>query len=220
MTSKFLEELSYWIGIVQSDGSFSKYLEGKKERYRVSMGVGPKSINMLRRFVNSSQKLFWRKTKIWKMNDRDSYIAHISVNSILHVFENFSIKFGDPPTPPAWMKTNISFFGPYLAGVIDGDGDIRIRRPKYPQLAIRITSGKHPGVLTDSIRSILNCGVSISRQERYSVLQGRHIHGKCHVLEFVVSHKNIELFKKFVLPHILIPHKKSRIEQFMNSNLN
>ncbi len=60
------EDLAYWIGVVQSDGCFYKYIERgrRKHRYLISLDVSKKSVPMLIKFVKLSEDLFKRKVSI------------------------------------------------------------------------------------------------------------------------------------------------------------
>lgn len=215
MSSKLLTDFSYWIGIVQTDGHFAKYSDGNKERYRVTMYVGPKSLEMLNMFKSISKDVLDRRTGIWKVKNRESYYARISIKKYWKLFQGMNIIFGDPPVPPEWIKLREPYFGAYLAGVIDGDGSVLIRRPKYPQLVIRICSGGYPEDLASLIKEVFKCGVNVTKHEADRIIEGRVIHGKWYILEFVVSSKCIASFEESVLPYLSISHKREKAEQFI-----
>ena len=210
------EDLAYWIGVVQTDGYFKKRKYKKRKGYTgffIKVRVSSKSLPMLRKFKQLSKKLFARDAIIYKDKNRDEFECTIGVKKLLDIFQNLDIDFSDPPTPCEWMK-NPEFFGPYLAGVIDGDGNVRIKRPKYPQCVIRIGSGSEQTELAESIREILNCSVSITPQERDSVLNERKIHGRWFDLEFYVSSKNFKFIQRCVLPHMTIHHKIEKLKLY------
>jgi hypothetical protein len=170
-------------------------------------------------FREISYKVFQRKIGIFKEHDREVWGCVLSVKNLLYTFDELDITFGDPPIPPAWSLCDNSLFGAYLAGIIDGDGDVRIKRKSYPQCAIRITSGKIQEILIDSVKKILNCGVSASYREKISELDGRTIAGHENVLEFYVSSKNYAFMMDYVIPYLKISYKKNKIENYINSKL-
>jgi hypothetical protein len=137
------------------------------------------------------------------------------VNSFLSLFEELDISFKDPPKPPNWAKNEL--FGAYLAGLIDGDGDVRITRPKYPQCVIRISSSKKQADLKEFIEKIMNCKVSINNHFRETKIGERTIKGRWSTLEFYVSSRNKEFIMKYVLPNIALEYKKNKILEYVNT---
>tara|TARA_Y100000310_G_C20682751_1_gene816985 strand:- start:684 stop:1247 length:564 start_codon:yes stop_codon:yes gene_type:complete len=178
------------------------------------MGVSEKSIEMLERFKMLSKQLFNRNTKIFK-NKRGYYEAKIYVNQLLSLFEGLDLNFSGLSAPPDWI-TETSLFGAYLAGIIDGDGNIHIHRPKYPQCIIRITSGRPSTELMLLIKQTLGCAASISSRQNTSYLNGRKISGIGYILQFCVSKKNIEELETYVLPWISIRHKRHKLSKFIS----
>lgn len=77
-----------------------------------------------------------------------------------------------------------------------------MKRKKYPQCVIKITSGKSQKELADSIEKFLKCAVSITPYEGKRVLNEKIIHGKWYELEFLISSKNYLFIKRYVTPHI------------------
>lgn len=202
--------------VVQSDGCLIEYKEKgrKKPRHDVSLIVSEKSLPMLLKFRELSRELFKRNSKIWKLSKGNYWGMHIRVNNLLRIFEDADINFGDPPIPSHWIMKNDGFFGAYLAGVIDGDGNADIKRPKYPQLLIRITSGKSQTFLAKAIKQKLNCSVNIYHRVADKILRNQKIHGEWFELHFLVSSKNYKFVKRYVLPHVEISHKKDLLEGF------
>lgn len=129
------------------------------------------------------------------------------------------MKIKDPPRPPLWIIDRKHLAGAYLAGVIDGDGDIRIKRKKYPQCAIRITSSKPQLSLSKFIRFVLGCSVSITHMKRkvFIKMSRKFVNGEYYVLEFLVSSKNKDFIKRFVLPEISLKWKKEKLTKFLNN---
>lgn len=54
------EELAYWIGAMQTDGSFWRYYRKEKHHFefRLAMGVATKSLPMLQKVAELSAKIF------------------------------------------------------------------------------------------------------------------------------------------------------------------
>jgi hypothetical protein len=213
------EGLAYWTGVVQSDGCLKTYFDKKKNnlKYLISFNVAKKSLPMLEKFRDLSTAILNRNANIFKMNYCEIWSFHISVKKLLENFKNLDISFGDPPKPPNWSLFNNDYFGAYLAGLIDGDGDIRIKRKKYPQCVVRITNGHEQNELKKSIERLMNCSVIISRRERESEINGRKIHGVSYELEFYVSSKNFKFINEFIIPCITINHKKEKLQSYIKS---
>lgn len=213
------ENLSYWVGVVQSDGCLKTYFDKSKSnlKHLISFNVAKKSLPMLEKFRDISDTTFNRNAKIFKMHYSEIWNFRISVKELLETFEQLNISFGDPPRPPNWTLSNYSYFGAYLAGLIDGDGDIRIKRKKYPQCVIRISGGHNQHELKKAIEKIINCSVSITERGRVSRINERLIVGKSFNLEFYVSKKNIVFIEKFVIPHITINHKRDKLQNYIKS---
>lgn len=222
MIIKRSEELAYWIGIVQSDGYFEKYTDKTGRKYvNIRMQVSKKSLSMLIKFQKLSKKIFSRSPSIFKLKKRDQiFICHIGVKTLLEVFKNLDIRFEDPPKPPFWVIKNFNFFGAYLAGLIDGDGDVRIKRKKYPQCAIRIWSGHEQVELSRIIRNFFNCYVGLILQEKISLLDGRKIYGRGYAIEFYVSSKNYDFVEKFIIPNLALEYKRKKILSFLKQRIN
>ncbi len=142
---------------------------------------------------------------------------HTRVTSLLELFDLLDIKFGDPPRPHKWVVSEYRFFGAYLAGIIDGDGTVTIRKSKYPQCSIKISSGEKQLELVDDIRKLLKCSVWIISREGRHMLGDRIFDSQWVDLEFLVSSKTYQFFEKFVLPFIQLGYKKSKIESYISS---
>lgn len=215
----YSDQLAYWVGVAQSDGTLQKYIDSKgKICWNLYIQVAHLSLPMLYKFQIISSNLFTCNSKIFKLKTRDIWEYHIGVKRLLHTFKILDIKFGDPPKPPKWCLDNSQFFGAYLSGLIDGDGDIRIKRKKYPQCAIRITSKSKQKILKNYIENILRCSANITKKydKRYFKKEKRIITGKSFSLEFLVSFKNIQFIKNFILSHLTVVHKKEKLKYFIN----
>jgi len=191
-------DLAYSIGVVQTDGSFYE----SRNLPMIGLGVSRKSLQMLKKFRKITKCGYYR--------------YKISVKQLLQIFKILDIKFGDPPLPPKWVVTNPNIFGAYLAGVIDGDGDVRIKRPKYPQCVVRISSGRMPKELRKEIKNNLKCEVSSTFRTNVSYLNGRKILGKWCTIEFCVSKKNREFIRNFILPYMTLIYKSHKLSDFIN----
>ncbi len=213
------EELAYWVGAMQTDGSFWKYYRKEKRHFefRLAMGVATKSLPMLQKVVELSAKIFKRYGKAYKRDKEDQWDYYIQVKQLSQVFEKLDIKFGDPPIPPEWVLYKPKFFGAYLAGVIDGDGSVRVSKRKSPQCFIKITSGSRQVELSESIKQILKCGVYQKGfyQKKFIKSWGRTVEGTWYISEFCVSSKTAKFIADFVIPHLQLIYKKERLEDFI-----
>lgn len=207
--------LAYWLNVVQTDGFLYKKRDKNRRKLYVEVTVGKKSLPMLNKFTQFSNDLFGLHPKIFHDKNRGMYMFRIGVTKLQKFLEDNSLYFLDPPEPPDWIFKNETYFGAYLAGVIDGDGNVRIKRKSYPQCIIRITSGKPQNVLRDHIVRNLGCKASICKRSRISFLNGRKISGTWFDLEFYVSKKNIKFIRLFIIPHITIDHKRNNLQKFI-----
>lgn len=210
------EELAYWIGVVQSDGSLKKYTDKKNgsESVIISLHTSAKSLSMVKKFQELSFEVLNRHTNIWTEHVTGEINCHIGVKTLLPVFEELDIGFKDPPRPPNWAKENLRYFGAYLAGLIDGDGSVR---KTGKTLRIKITSAQKQEELAETIRNMFNCWVGIVRRECNRIFKGRQIHGVSYETEFNVNSKTSEFIKDFVIPWVQLTHKKEKIERFLYS---
>jgi len=217
------KELAYWIGVAQSDGCFRNYFEKREdkliERYKLQLGVREKSLPMLEKFRKISQKLFGTTGNI-STNRKEAIVFEIKVKRFLRFFKELDIDFSDPPTPPSWCKHNSKFFCAYLAGVIDGDGDVRISRIKYPMCAVRITSSEEQKELRKSIIKNLSCGCSHRNLSRNSIIDGRKVYGKYSVIEFYISPKNFRIIKEFLIEELSLEYKRNKIIKYIQTREN
>ena len=211
------EDLAYWVGVAQTDGYHKKYLPKNQNNVTHSMvlHVGFCSIPMLIKFREISRSLFQIKGSTYSVNGNNSLVFKFGITRLLNLFNELDIIFSDTPQPPLWVMKNSTFFGAYLAGIIDGDGDVRIKRPRYPQCAIRINSGSPANHLLSAIKSKLGIGASLSTNHRDTVYQGRRIIGRSHRLEFYVSSKNIDFFERYVLDHLAMGYKRKKIRDYV-----
>lgn len=201
--------LAYWIGLAQSDGFISNRNGNRYLRFENT------NIELVKGFRNCCKVFFNKPGKIWTRRNQNSSEFRIKINDYIELFRKFDIDFSDPPKPPIWCSKNSELFGAYLAGIIDGDGDVRIKRPKYPQCGIRIHSGTKQTSLAKSIEKNLKCKVSITKRYREVKYKDRIIKGHWYEVEFYVSLKNINFVQKFILPYIKLNYKADKIRNYI-----
>lgn len=214
------ENLAYWTGVVQSDGSLRNYFEKDRRvlRHLISFTVSKKSLPMLEKFRLLSNVIFERNARIFKLKSCEFWTYNIRVSKLLEEFKRLDISFGgDPPRPPFWSLSKESSFGAYLAGLIDGDGDIRVKRKRYPQCVIRITSSSKQTNLKNSVSKILNCRASITFRKREKEIENRKFIGSEYSLEFYVSKKNYKFIRENIVPHMALDYKRDKLLNFIES---
>lgn len=217
MQDSNLIDLAYWMGVVQTDGYFKKvfYKKRKVYKYFISLTVGQCSLEMLLKFARLSRKLFGIKGSIWVDKKRKSTSFTFGCKNLLDLFNYINIDFSDPPKPPKWIENDLSCFGAYLAGIIDGDGNVEIKRPKYPQCMIRIYSSEIQKELKAILLSNLKCGVCQYSSINHSILGGREINGIEYITQFYISPKNFAFFNNYVLRNIAIKRKRDKLYKYI-----
>jgi hypothetical protein len=200
-------ELSYWLGVVQADGYLDEYFNKKRKLkfFRISLCVSGKSLPMLKRFQEISLSELNRKTKIFVCKNK-VFKSTIGVKELLEKFKELEINFGDPPEPPFWVAKTPDFFGAYLAGLIDRDGNVTVRN-KIKKCEIRIASSKPQSKLKEILEIFLKCKVRILDKTKTC---------GCYYLDLIVSSKNYKFFKEFVLPYLAIQYKKDKLQSFID----
>ncbi len=208
-------DFCYWIGLVQADGSFKPKNTGHV------IDIQSKDIEHIKFAQQISLKFLNRKSKIFKIKRSDGRIINefrIGASGLIKLFEMLQIDFSDPPKPPSWVAEDILFFGAYLAGIIDGDGDIRVKdNPK--NCLVRISSSAEQTKLKENIKTIFGCGCNIVKRNKKSTLNGRDIKGVWYELEFGLTNKNVKQIECYILPFIQIPRKRIRLENFIKTKL-
>lgn len=117
----------------------SIFLKKKVYKYKLEMGVGEKLLPMLRKVVSILDDVFGRKVSISKRKNLNLYRFQTTVKNLMEQFRSFDIKTFKQVTAPDWINSNINYFGAFLAGVIDGDGNITITRKSYPMCSVLYT---------------------------------------------------------------------------------
>lgn len=218
---KLSEDLAYWIGVAQSDGAITRYIAGKEKREEITFGVCEKSLPMLEKFKDLSLSLFNRRSGIWKTKGKNEWRLHIGVKRLNNIFKELDITVSPLFIPPKWAIKNSKYFGAYLAGLVDGDGDIRIKRLKgSPQCIIRISTGVRQDTLENLIERNLKFGVCQNerfRSRRFVKSFGRFIkESKWIEIEFCITSKNYKFISDFIIPHINLIYKKQKIINYIN----
>ena len=214
-----IKDFAYWIGVAQTDGHLhiGKAKKSGVEVCFVVLNVGKKSIPMLNKFVYVSRNVFGVRGHL---NSRLNHIGTLTYSYIFGCkrfvsnFETLQIDFKQV-IPPDWVLENNELFGAYLAGVIDGDGDTRISRIKYPQGYIRIYSGHIIDKFVKAIKRFLNCGVFIEKRVRVRKIGNYEFISHCFTIEFQVTYKNLDFFKKYVVDNIAIEYKRKVVENYI-----
>jgi len=213
------ENISYLIGVLHTDGCIYKFYDKKENRirHRFSIYVEEKSVPMVEKVQNVLSKEFQRNVKILSRGKNEygnnCFYLQTGINKLLPTFSLLGISKN---TLPLEIHQDKKLFCAYLSGVIDGDGNICIKRPQYPQCRIRIATGKKIKYLKTLIEEHLNCKCFVNKVIVDSVIgvPPRKVHGECFYYDFYLSSKNYNEFKNLVYPFIQIKHKKKVIERF------
>lgn len=205
------EKLAYWVGVAQADGCYIKEIK------RIVVGIHEKSLQMLVKFHEISKDLLKGLTKSQPYERNGLWRYSVGITKIFRSLKQLRVKLQDPPIPPKWVVSKPEFLGAYLSGLIDGDGDVRIKRPKYPQCAIRIASGSPQIKLLQVIKEKLKCGTSVGKyfKKGYIKEKGKIIKGTGYEIEFLVSPKTKDFVIKYLLPWIQLQYKKEKIESYL-----
>lgn len=219
LEKSYEKDFAYWIGVVQSDGCLSirNIKNSKSKTYSIVLGIGKNSLPMLNKFRDISRNIFRLKGSSCSYigpHGHVKFVYSFGCTHFVNLFKFLQIDF-KTVNPPDWILENKELYGSYLAGVIDGDGDTRISRPKYPQCCIRIYSGVLLEKFVNSIKTLLNCGVFIEKRVRLRNILGRYCLSKCYTFEFKVSSKNIDFFKKYVVDNIAMDYKRKIIQDYI-----
>ncbi len=215
-------DFAYWIGVAQTDGYFKRQFVKSRGvvRFFIVLGVGKKSLPMLNKFRDISQRMLCVKGSIYQSISYDKflkYVYHFGCKNLLDTFRLLDIKFSEPLTPPSWVLESPELFGAYLAGVIDGDGDVRVTRPKYPRCYVRISSRVTPVNLINEMKRFLKCGVSNHLRVKQSKIAGRVFLSRCSITEFLVSKKNYEFIENNFVKHLALSYKKNKIVDYLRT---
>ncbi|MBI2655468.1 hypothetical protein HYX06_03535 [Candidatus Woesearchaeota archaeon] len=214
-----IKDFAYWIGVAQTDGHLHipKATSYSAKNCKVVLGVGIKSLPMLNKFIVISRSVFGLKGHLCSRinhNGTKIHLYNFGCNRFVSNFETLQINFKQV-IPPDWILENNELFGAYLAGVIDGDGDTRISRIKYPQGYIRIYSGCRINKFITAIKTLLNCGVFVEERVRTRRIGDYSFLSHCFTIEFQITYKNLDFFKNYVVDNIAIEYKRKVIENYI-----
>lgn len=204
------EKLAYFIGVLHSDGYVYLFKDKKRKReiLRIKLTVSDKSLPMALKFKNILLTKLGREVKLRKDKRKDEYNSHTIETSVNQLSTYFTHWKRNMPTE---IKTNINLFGAYLAGQIDGDGHIKIKKSQkdraLPQCHIKISSSRPLEEIAKAISKFFNCKAHYQYDKRNKGVD------TC----FYVSTKNAQIIKKYVYPHLIIPRKREKLENYFRS---
>ena len=158
---------------------------------------------MVQKFKVIFLDYFNRDIKIRKKPRKNTYVLETSINNIWYILKKW-----DKGKIPQEIKGNSTLFGAYLAGLIDGDGHVKIKHNTkdriIPQCVIRISSD-HP------LREVRNLIMQHIGCEAHFVYDGRNRGvDTC----FYISKKSINFVKDCIYPHIILKHKTDKLIKF------
>jgi len=157
---------------------------------------------MSQKFKDIFSNSFGRTTNIRKIPNKNAYCIQTSINTLWYAFKTWN-KIGIPTE----ISNNKILFGAYLAGIIDGDGTVKIKNNKdrvIPQYVVKIASDHPLREIKILIRKYLDCSTYFEYDNRSNGVN------TC----FYLSQKNICFIKDNVYPHIELLHKKERFEKY------
>jgi hypothetical protein len=202
---KINNNVAYFLGVLHSDGciyTFNNKVTNRKQ-IRINLGVGKRSIPMSKKFAQIFLSSFGRTVNIRKVPNKESYVIQTSINRLWYLFKNWNNE-----KIPIEIQKNKILFCTYLAGLIDGDGHIKIKNNIdriLPQCRVRISSS-HPLIpVGNLIKKYLNCAV------HYYYVKTENSVDTC----FYVSKKNIYDVKKYVIANMVLPHKIDRFNEYL-----
>jgi len=195
------KNIAYFIGVLHSDGSIYVFNDKKRNRkqIRLNLTVGKKSLEMSKKFQYILKRYFNKTVNIRKKPNHNSYIIQTSINKTWHIFSEWT-KYNIPNE----IKNNKKLFNSYLAGLIDGDGHIKIKNNtdrKIPQCLIRISSDRKLEEIKKLITKHNNCMVHFYCCKK----------SKCVDTCFYFSKKNYNEIINQILPNLAIKKKQSRL---------
>ncbi len=202
------EDIAYLIGVLQSDGCIYRFYDKKKNRehIRLNLTVAEKSLPMSKKFQEILLKKLNTRVNIRKKLNYDSYIIQTSINKTASLF----IEWKKDELDNA-ISERIELFGAYLAGLIDGDGHVKIKNNHdriVSQCVIRIAEDRPLLHLQYLLNKFFMCNSHFVFDNRSNCVE------TC----FYISKKNIKPFYKYVYPNMVIPHKINRLDVFLKLN--
>ncbi|MBN2368358.1 hypothetical protein JXC34_05040 [Candidatus Woesearchaeota archaeon] len=207
-------DFAYWLGIMHSDGYVKHF---KKRSYYIGLGVGTKSLPMFNKFIEISQDIFGIKGSIYKGRTKEDHKFHqyrFGCTSFISMFTENKIHLKGHIIPEYFVK-NKALSGPYLAGLIDGDGDLRISSRSYPQCFIRIYASYRPDKLIAQLEEILKCSINYLEYSGKRKIGNREFFGTTRRIEFRVIPNNFNIFKNYILPYIQLGYKREKLKEYI-----
>ena len=199
-------DIAYLIGVLQSDGCIYEFYDKKRNRkqIRLNLTIGEKSFPMSEKFKCILEKSLGIHVNIRKSpSAKNAYIIQTSINRTAHIFREWKKEELDNE-----ISNRIDLFGAYLAGLIDGDGHIKIKNNhdrRIPQCMVRIAEDRPMKTLQHLILKFFNCKTHFEK----------NADSKCVETCFYLSKKNSILFYKYVYTHLTLKHKIERLNQFL-----
>ena len=198
------EDVAYLMGVLQSDGCIYNFYDKKRKKMytRLILTVAPKSLPMAIRFQKILSQYFGITVNLRNIPNTHYYRIQASINRLKDNFANLKNEHLLEP-----VRCNISLFGAYLAGLIDGDGHIKIKNNHdriFPQCVVRISEDHPMYTVNYLLKKFFDCNSHFEKDAN----------SRCIDTCFYISEKNIHLFYKYVYPHITLKHKIERLNTF------
>ncbi len=201
---KIDDNLSYLIGVLHSDGYIYCFNDRKKNKkyLRLRLAVAESSLRMAVKFQRILLNSLGKNVNIRKDRKRNLYTLETSVNRLGKTFQRWKEKI------PEEIKQDITLFGAYLGGLIDGDGHIKIKNNIkdriVPQCVIIIASSSPLEDVKRLVEKFFGCKVHFEYDH-----QSRGV-STC----FYVSNKNISLIESYVFGNLSLKHKIETLFKF------
>lgn len=158
---------------------------------------------MANEFKKIYENKFKRSVNIRKVPKKESYVIQTSINSLWQTIKEWQKYF----IPKNITKSN-ELLGGYLAGIIDGDGHIKLKSKNksrvIQQCVIRITFDHENIKLKEIIEEKLKCKVHFEYSK-----------SKATDLCFYVSSKNIKWIEKYLIKEIKITKKRLKLNDYI-----
>jgi hypothetical protein len=202
------EEVCWWLGVFHTDGYIYRKQGSVKE---IRLWVGKPSMEMLDRWKGVLDRLTDKQHKVYSVKIYDKRYNTIRYNysvregskkKINLLIDFFGRKGNAVFSYPKTLSEKC--FGAYLAGVIDGDGHIQIRKRTYDKSFERLIkiSGTKDSELLRLVQSYL---------ERFRMPKGYLVKYDNHSdLWIYVSKKFNRWLFEFTYPYISIKRKFAR----------
>lgn len=208
---KINKDIAYFIGVLHSDGYIYVFNDKKRNRRQIRLGleIGTKSITMGLKFKKILLDYFGKSVNLRQRPNKTTLNLQTSINKFWNILKNWN----DGKIPED-IKNDKVLFGAYLAGLIDGDGHIKIKKDikgrVIPQCVVKIASNRPLEDVKNLIEFYMNCKVHF---EFKNIGKGVNT---C----FYISKKNTEFFKNYIYPNMVMPYKLNRLQNFFKLKKN